>query len=181
MSERQFRVLTAVGQDRPGLVHGISAWIHEAGANLEDSRMAVLGGEFAMIVLLSGDDEALTRIQIGRGSVSAELGLELSLRETRAPSSLATRRYALRVQGLDHPGIVDSITNVLARHSINIAWVQTRVAHQPLTGTPVFTLETELQLPPTASLEELSRDLTKAAADRQLEFELDDSPDARGA
>ena len=42
MAERKYMVLTAVGPDRPGLVQEIASVIHEAKANLEDSRMAIL-------------------------------------------------------------------------------------------------------------------------------------------
>ena len=59
MSSRQYQVLTAVGRDRPGLVEKISSLLLGAGANLEDSRMAILGGEFALILLFSGTDQAV--------------------------------------------------------------------------------------------------------------------------
>ena len=51
--DRRYVVLTAVGPDRPGLVNQLSSLIREAGASIEDSRMAILGGEFAMILLVS--------------------------------------------------------------------------------------------------------------------------------
>ena len=40
-TNRSFVVFTAVGPDRPGLVNQISSLIHEAGANIEDNRMAM--------------------------------------------------------------------------------------------------------------------------------------------
>ena len=48
MTNKSYLVLTALGPDRPGLVNEISAMVLAAGANLEDSRMAILGGEFAL-------------------------------------------------------------------------------------------------------------------------------------
>ena len=42
MADKSYLVLTAVGPDRPGLVSEISSMVHGAGANLEDSRMAIL-------------------------------------------------------------------------------------------------------------------------------------------
>ncbi len=52
MANKSYLVLTAVGPDRPGLVSEISSLVLAAGANLEDSRMAILGGEFALLVLV---------------------------------------------------------------------------------------------------------------------------------
>ncbi len=48
------RVLTAVGDDRPGLVDEVTRYITERGGNLEDSRMVNLRGQFAMMMLVAG-------------------------------------------------------------------------------------------------------------------------------
>jgi glycine cleavage system transcriptional repressor len=91
-------------------VHGISALIHGAGANLEDSRMAVLGGEFAMVLLCSGSAAELARLEAQKDAVGRKLGLELSLRDTTSPASRASERIRVQVSGLDRPGIVDAVT-----------------------------------------------------------------------
>jgi len=62
MSETQM-VLTAVGPDRPGIVQAISSAIYESGANIEDSRMAVLAGDFALIVLFSGSPDSVEKVR----------------------------------------------------------------------------------------------------------------------
>ncbi|HDJ86419.1 MAG TPA: glycine cleavage system protein R, partial [Chromatiales bacterium] len=38
-------VVSALGQDRPGIVNELSLAILNCGCNIEDSRMTVLGGE----------------------------------------------------------------------------------------------------------------------------------------
>ncbi|HDO34642.1 MAG TPA: glycine cleavage system protein R, partial [Chromatiales bacterium] len=48
-------VVSALGQDRPGIVNELSLAILNCGCNIEDSRMTVLGGEFAVILLVSGN------------------------------------------------------------------------------------------------------------------------------
>ncbi|MCK4709738.1 MAG: glycine cleavage system protein R, partial [Gammaproteobacteria bacterium] len=44
-------VLSALGTDQPGLVDKISRHILDLKLNIEDSRMSVLGGEFAIMLL----------------------------------------------------------------------------------------------------------------------------------
>src|SRR5690242_8539068 len=56
-------ILTALGADRPGLVDEVSRFIFERGGNIEDSRMVNLSGQFAMMVLLGGDEPALSKIR----------------------------------------------------------------------------------------------------------------------
>ena len=47
-------LLTAFGADRVGIVDDLTSLILEARCNVEESRMSVLGGEFAVILLFSG-------------------------------------------------------------------------------------------------------------------------------
>src|SRR5690606_26366277 len=132
MTERKLKVMTAVGSDRPGLVKAISALIHGSGANLEDSRMAILGGEFALVLLYSGPAEALERVQAGTESLSTKLQLQFIIKDTSSPAARPYRSYRLRVSGLDHPGIVDGVTDVLALRQVNVESLDTRLAHLPM-------------------------------------------------
>src|SRR4051812_49909019 len=47
--------LTAIGRDRPGIVARIAKVLLEHGLNIEDSQMRILGGRFAMMLLLRGN------------------------------------------------------------------------------------------------------------------------------
>ena len=58
-----FLVLTAIGEDRPGIVDDLTRVLLNAELNIEDSRMSLLGGEFAIILLLNGTPDALKQIQ----------------------------------------------------------------------------------------------------------------------
>jgi len=58
----EYLVISAIGEDRPGLVSRLTGVIAEHGCNVEDSRMSVLGTEFAVILLLSGEGEAVQRL-----------------------------------------------------------------------------------------------------------------------
>ena len=174
MTQRRFKVLTAIGRDRPGLVKDVSAVIHKVGANIEDSRMAVLGGEFAMLILASGTREQLESAACEAAQLAESLGLRLIAtdtgEETAKPGHLT---YALRVTGLDHPGIVEAVTGQLAQREINVASLQTHVSHQPLTGTPTFVLDAVIQVPAQVSLAEFRRELAQVCDDENLDLVLE--------
>jgi glycine cleavage system transcriptional repressor len=166
-----YLVLSAVGPDRPGLVNEISALIREAPANLEDSRMAILGGEFAVILLISGARAALERIESSRAALEQKTGLTVTLKQTARPEQ---RRhflpYRIRVTGVDRPGIVHGISQVLAGRGVNVASLESRLAFAPLSGTPMFVLEAELQVPSEMALSQLRRDLASACEEDNLDF-----------
>ena len=43
-----YLVITALGKDQPGIVNTLSKLALDSGCNITNSRMAVLGGEFAV-------------------------------------------------------------------------------------------------------------------------------------
>lgn len=166
-------VLTAVGPDRPGLVNSISSLVHVAGANLEDSRMAILGGEFALLVLVSGTETAVTRVEREAPRLEAELGLKLLLKRTQAETPRNFLPYSVRVSGEDRPGIVRAVADLFARRSINVASLESHVSYAPLSGTPLFSLEAELEVPSAVALSELRREIAALSDEENLDVQLD--------
>lgn len=174
MADEKYLVLTAVGEDRPGLVHDIASAVHAAGANLQDSRMAVLGNDFAVLLLVKGADEAIQKVHERLPELEEKLGLTCVARET-TPSRGARDfiAYELRVSGVDHPGIVQRVTDVLARSEINVSSLESRVVFAPLSGTPMFVLEADLEVPPSTGISELRRQLITICEDENLDFVLE--------
>jgi glycine cleavage system transcriptional repressor len=168
---KNFLVVTAVGPDRPGIVSDLSGIIHQAGANLEDSRMAALGGEFAVLLLASGEDAALERLTYILAESQSRLGLHIVQKPTSAPS--AQRRvlpYSIRVSGFDRPGIVQAVTQTLARRNVNVRSLESRLAYAPHSGTPLFVLEAELEVPSELTLSELRRELGACCDEENLDL-----------
>ena len=67
--------------------------------------------------------------------------------------------YRLRVSGFDWPGIVASISKVLAGKGVNVASLESRVQNAPLSGTPMFMLSAEVQVPSQLALSSLRKEL----------------------
>jgi glycine cleavage system transcriptional repressor len=172
-TERRYAVLTAVGADRPGLVQEISQSILEASGNLEDSRMAVLGGEFALIVLLSADPVAIERLRGVLPKLESQLGLRVSMHDTRAAEASPAKPYRLRVTGVDRPGIVVAVSKLLASRGINVASLESRLTYAPESGTPLFVLLTEIQVPSEVALSSLQRQLADVCSAENLDFSLE--------
>jgi glycine cleavage system transcriptional repressor len=171
---RGYLVLTAVGPDRPGLVNELSSLIEAAGANLEDSRMAILGGEFAVILLLSGPPEALDRAhQIG-AQVESEIGLRCILKDTSPPHPPADYLlYRIEVTGVDRPGIVHAIADILASRGVNVASLDSHLSYAPFSATPMFVLHADLQVPSKIALSDLRHELAATCEEENLDFHLE--------
>jgi glycine cleavage system transcriptional repressor len=172
--EKRYMVMTAVGADRPGLIERVATLIHAAGANLEDSRMAILGGEFAVILLFSGDARAVEAVIKQQPMLESELGLQTTVRSTaRQTKATDYLPYELRINGVDRPGIVARVTSVLASRKVNVAALESRVGYAPLSGTPLFLLEAQLQVPSEVALATLRTELSRVCDEENLDFQLD--------
>jgi len=174
MPNKSYLVLTAVGPDRPGLVSEISAMVLSAGANLEDSRMAILGGEFALLVLVSGEEQATKQVEARADGLGSRLGLHLFTKPTTSRQSARDfLPFRIRVTGVDRPGIVQRVAAVLAGRGVNVASLESRLEFAAESGTPMFVLEANLQIPSALALEDLRRELSAACDEESWEYTLD--------
>ena len=160
-------IVTALGQDRPGIVAGVTKILYQLGCNLEDSSMTRLEGEFAIMLIFSSPakagEEALRR---AFRPLEQRLHLAVHLKPlTKAETGTPRKRgqsYFISVYGADRPGIVFRVSDALAKAGVNITDVHT---HRSATAGPSLYLTLlEVELPPkhsAASLEALLKRVAK--------------------
>jgi glycine cleavage system transcriptional repressor len=168
-----FVVLTAVGPDRVGIVDDISGLVTQAGCNIEESKMAVLGGEFALMMLVSGQKEPVDSLARSLPALGEKLGLSLGCRPTREPRAEPKGRpYLLKAVSLDTPGIVKAVTAVIRRYSINIEDLETETVPAPWTGAPMFQLSALLVVGPSVALNSFKEDLQRLQRQQDMDIVL---------
>ncbi|WP_026349451.1 glycine cleavage system protein R [Arsukibacterium perlucidum] len=118
-------VITAIGADRTGIVSKLARLVTDYNANIIDSRMAVFGNEFTFIMLIQGDQAAISKIEY----LIPALGLELDLttmtkRTTARPRTQVVVHYVLEYSGPDRVGTLGAITGLMASHNIYIGSLQ---------------------------------------------------------
>lgn len=163
----QIIAVTVLGRDRPGIVADVTGALADLHGNLEDSTMTLLRGHFAMVLLVhtgasaTAVEAALRPLCVGGSLViNARVLGDPALAEVDGPA------YTLRVHGADRPGIVATITAVVAHHGANIVDLSTR-----LVGG-LYVLMAELQLPKQASALSLEAELQGAADELGVEVQL---------
>ena len=176
---KKYAILTAVGADRVGIVDELTSVILSRRCNIEESRMAVLGGEFAIVLLFSGEADGVRALLEELPVRGADLALNISAKETVAPKAdPQSRPYLLESVSLDTPGIVHSVTSLLRRHGVNIEDLETETTPAPWTGAPLFRMRARLSVPAAASIARLREDLEDLEAQTNLDLKL--SPIAPG-
>jgi len=152
-------VITAVGKDRPGIVDKLSMTILECGCNINDSRMTVLGGEFALILLISGKWNELAKLENQLLSLGESLALTITSKRTEPEGQSANLlSYSVDVVSIDHPGIVYKIANFFSGRNINIRELNTNKYAAAHTGTPMFTLSMIVNVPADIRISSLRED-----------------------
>ena len=169
----QSLVITAIGADRPGIVNELTEVLLKAGLNVEDSRMSVLGGEFAVMLLVTGSTATIDTIEKQKDSLSSSLNLNLLIKATSTRDNNDNHsRYSITVEGMDNPGIVHKLARYLSQHSINIVNMQTESGHAPHTGTPMFTVNMLVDIPAEHNLEQVESDFVALCDELSMDAEF---------
>jgi glycine cleavage system transcriptional repressor len=175
MSASRHAVLTAIGADRPGLVADVTRFILERGGNLEDSRMVDLHGQFAMMMLVAGRDDVMDRLENGLERLQREAEVHVELQhaeEVPRRTSAAALPYRLTVAAMDHPGLVQSVAQLLGELQVNIESVDTTLRPAPYTNTPLFEMELVVAVPGATPVAELRDALGRLCDDLNLDWQL---------
>lgn len=169
-----FFVISALGDDRPGIVNDLSRTILDCGCNIEDSRMSVLGGEFALILMASGTWDAVAKLENQLPGLEKKLGLTIVARrtETRAGGQ-GLIPYEVDVVSMDHPGIVHDVADFFSSRDINIEEMHTGSYSAAHTGTPMFSLKMTVAVPADIPVAQLRDEFAEFCDDLNLDAALD--------
>jgi len=143
-----FLVLSALGDDHPGIIDKLTKAILDAECNIQDTRMTVLGGKFAILMQVDGPWDRLARLQDQIPELQNALGLTIITERTEpVDSSAALLPYGVDVVALDQPGIVHNLASFFADRNINIEDMVTSSYAAAHTGTPMFAVRITLGIP----------------------------------
>jgi len=166
-------VISALGEDRPGIVDELSNIIYNHSLNIEDSRMTVLGGEFAILLLVSGAQSAIDAIQTQVNEIEQALQMRLLIKVTTDTSPIENAiPYSVEVAALDHPGIVNNIASFFSERNINIVDLQTESYSAPHTGTPMFALHMTIGISADTNIAKLRDAFMHVCDELNLDAEL---------
>ncbi|WP_100754215.1 glycine cleavage system protein R [Vibrio salilacus] len=118
----QHLVITAVGTDRPGVCNQVVHLVTQSGCNIVDSRIALFGNEFTLIMLLSGSNSATTRVETTLPLVGQQHDLITIMKRT-SPHAHLDHTYTLEVfiESEDKPGLTERFTNFFAAKEIGLS------------------------------------------------------------
>jgi len=170
---KSYAVFSAIGADRVGIVDDIAALVSGGGGNIEESKMAVLGSEFAVMMLVSMEADALQTLVARVPEIESSLSLKIGVKHTHESSVPERGRpYSLETVSLDGKGILHSVSAVLRKYGINIEDLETRTERAPLTGAPLFRMKANVVLGQGVAIGALRRELEELQTAQDLDILL---------
>jgi len=158
---RKNLVITAAGSDRIGIVEEVTGLVLKFNGNVDASKMARLGGEFAMLMLVSVSaiqfDDLCEAVHGLR-----EKDYKISTQETKRGLSARFADWSaheIHIEGADHEGIIHEITHHLAQQGIHIETAETGMVPAPMGGGTLFTMSALVMVPPSVDLKTMREEL----------------------
>jgi glycine cleavage system transcriptional repressor len=165
--------VTVISKDRPGIVADITEVLFRLGCNIEDSSCTMLGGDFAMILIVSHEKRfPKARLADEFKALHERTGLVTYVRtlaeDEVCPLKEEGELCLISVYGSDRPGIVFRVTRALAERKVNITDLNTRLIGTP--EEPVYVMMLEAIPPAGMEIEDVERLLEKLKKELNVEI-----------
>ncbi len=167
-------VVTITGPDKIGLVERVSKLVVECEGNIAASRMARLGGEFAMLMYINITEEHTPKLKNELETLTEE-GYKLTTTATGQddPNKYAGwMPYQIEVDGADHEGIIHQIARYFAENKFNIENMDTNMVKAPVSGIPLFQMCAVVLLPPNNIDKNWQKALKAVGDDQNVEISI---------
>ena len=167
-------IMTAFGKDRPGIVADVTQILYENGCNLEDTTMSMLSDEFAINLLFSCNNENIESILHnecrnleGEKDISAFIR---PLKERCQTNQGSLPLCTVHVEGMDQAGIVFRISRYLSDNKINIVDLKSTMKVTPESGTGLYLMDIQIQVPESISSGVVEAGLDMVAEELNVEI-----------
>jgi glycine cleavage system transcriptional repressor len=177
--QRNF-VLTLTGPDRIGVVDNLTRLLLDHGGNVETSRMARLGGEFAILMLVSMPADQFAAMEKDLESLTAQ-GYTVTTTQTErtyAEAHPGWLPHRIEVHGADHEGIIQEVAHYLSQRGINIEAMDSETTPAPVSGVPLFLMTAHILVPPSLSGQGWEAGLKELGTQMNLEIRLFEGKDS---
>lgn len=149
-------VITVIGSDKAGFVHDLTRTINENNGNIIESRMIMLGTEFAVIMLVDANWHATSKIEHELKKHGQANDMQIVVRKSSKSENLNNfLPYEADLVTVDHPGIIHNISGFFSEKGITIGEIKSKQFHAPHTGAVMFQAVIQIYVPGSISISKL--------------------------
>lgn len=166
-----YLVLSVIGDDRPGLVEELSTVISAHQGSWREASMSRLAGKFAGIVEVDVPAARLAELKVALESIKA---LRITAETAGDVVEPRTRHLSLSLVGQDRIGIIKEVSQVLARHDVNVEELSTYTSAAPMGSGVLFHADAELRAATSLDAQALKADLERLSDELIVDVTLDE-------
>jgi len=168
-------IISVIGEDRPGIIAAITGLLYEQDCNLENVSQTLLQSEFAGTFVASVPDGlAVDRLSqmLNAELLNMDLSAHVKTIESGRTDSpvVIGDPFVITTMGPDRKGLVAGMTQVMARHGVNVTDLQAvfKGGDKPEANIMIY----EVVVPAETDPAGLDRDLREKAAELDLEINI---------
>lgn len=171
-------VLTAIGDDREGLVSALSTVVADHGGNWLDSQFARLAGKFSGVVLIELEADRAEQLEVAVADLLDEVGWKIEVTPVAEPGARGTHVSAtadpltLHLLGQDRPGMVREVAGALAAQHVTIDRFRSWTSPAPEGGGVLFEVDAEVRLGQGSDEASVRESLEQIAAELMVDLDL---------
>lgn len=163
-------ILTAIGDDRPGLTQSLADAVVEAEGNWLESHFATLGGKFIGSVLVDLPEDKIALLEEAAGRMDAT-GFRVGVLPTAVGLLPSGRPLRFELMSKDRPGIVREVSTALAGLGVSIDDLETGTEEGAMFGGTMFRAKARVLVPPGTSLDDVRAVLEGISGEMMVDIE----------
>ena len=142
-----YLLISALAKPDAALLEQFTRAIKEGGGRIIECRACALGSEFSILMLLSGNWDAIAKIEDMLPRLENKLSMSIRAKRTEpVKESGNLMPYAIDVVSLDNAGIVHDIVDFLSVNKISIHDIHANTYRAINTGAPMMSLHITINI-----------------------------------
>lgn len=167
-------IVSAMADDRPGLVESLSGAIKDNKGNWLESRMAHMAGKFAGIVRIQVPAAHVEEMKSALNGLTQQ-GWTISIEDiNEQAASEGGQTLSVSIVGNDRPGIVQDVSAVFAAQGVNVLELNTHYESAAMSAEPLFKAVAKVVMPADIDADDLIDKLENISNDLMVETQSAD-------
>ena len=177
---QQRLIISALGDDHPGIVNKISGEVSKLKCNIEETQVNVFSGEFSILLDVSGKNDAIEKLILSLPELEKKLNLSITFKKGGTRQRIGNvMPYKVKITSIDDIGLVHDVSDFFANKSINIENMRTSTYPAPHTSTTLFSADLIISLPKSILISQLREELVEYCDKLNIDVSIEPRLEAR--
>src|SRR4051812_12359297 len=137
-------IFIATGADRPGVLDDVSMFLHEHHADILESRVSLLRGQFGLLLLIRAEDDVMKLIEQGLPVLEKNTNIRTELRPADEVPARDDTPIRLTASGSDSANAVHRLSHLMRVLNVNIENIETRAEREKSQSKGQFSLDMDI-------------------------------------